>query len=493
MKITKKALWASGMSLLLCCVLLVGTTFAWYTDSVSNRGNKIEAGSLFINAEAFDVGAGGASYTIPGLNGGNPITFEETAQNLKTETTPIISETLWEPGKSNAKLITIRNDGTLAVKLKLSMTVTDDGLVDVLWFDMVTVNADGVVGTFERKPMSTLAAAAESLNGGETSLAAGQEMSFILVYGMNEDTGNEYQKETFAADFVIRATQDTVETDGFGNSDYDEGATLDFASVSTADQFNDALNKADAIILEEDITLSDTPVFTKDTTLNMNGSTLTINGNQSLKAAPNTTLTVTGDGTINGVLYADKNFNAGGHIVVNAGVNFQVNSPKSWAVYGSAGSTILINGGTYTSAEKGSGVIYMLGKSLIINNAVIDVGTDSVMNSKGIHSNASQNRLENVTVYGHYSMAADFNSSSASTVIRGGSFITDKKTDDGFLSATIRYQGALDIADAEITHIGNGILYSPTITATQVENLTCTNCTFIPVGDTTYKDIDYKH
>ncbi len=43
---TRKSLWAAGFALLVCILLLIGTTFAWFTDSVSNRGNKIQAGNL---------------------------------------------------------------------------------------------------------------------------------------------------------------------------------------------------------------------------------------------------------------------------------------------------------------------------------------------------------------------------------------------------------------------------------------------------------------
>ena len=46
MKSTKKSLIFSALSLLLCCALLIGTTFAWFTDSVTNTGNKIQAGTL---------------------------------------------------------------------------------------------------------------------------------------------------------------------------------------------------------------------------------------------------------------------------------------------------------------------------------------------------------------------------------------------------------------------------------------------------------------
>ena len=111
MKHTKKSLLASGLSLLVCAALLVGTTFAWFTDSVSNKGNSIQAGSLLINAYAYDLGTGGQTCTIPGVNNGQAFTFEATAQDLKTDTTPIISEPMWEPGASSAKLLQVTNTG----------------------------------------------------------------------------------------------------------------------------------------------------------------------------------------------------------------------------------------------------------------------------------------------------------------------------------------------------------------------------------------------
>lgn len=46
MKATKRNLWLSAVSTMLCVVLLLGTTFAWFTDSVTNKGNVIQAGNL---------------------------------------------------------------------------------------------------------------------------------------------------------------------------------------------------------------------------------------------------------------------------------------------------------------------------------------------------------------------------------------------------------------------------------------------------------------
>ena len=47
-KTTKKALLGSLLALVLCFSMLVGTTFAWFTDSEFINGNKIQAGTLDI-------------------------------------------------------------------------------------------------------------------------------------------------------------------------------------------------------------------------------------------------------------------------------------------------------------------------------------------------------------------------------------------------------------------------------------------------------------
>ena len=47
-KTTKRALLSSVMAMLLCITMLIGTTFAWFTDSASTAVNKIQAGTLDI-------------------------------------------------------------------------------------------------------------------------------------------------------------------------------------------------------------------------------------------------------------------------------------------------------------------------------------------------------------------------------------------------------------------------------------------------------------
>ena len=336
MKNTKKSLIASGISLAVSVALLAGSTFAWFTDSVTNKGNKIEAGSLKIGAYAYDLNMGGTgeSFTIEGVNGGETFTFEADGQNLKEDGTPIINETLWEPGKSSAKLLQVVNEGTLAAEIKLSFETSGE-LTNALWFDFVKVDNGKITGKFEKRPMSTLGTFAANVE--LPIINKGDTLQFILVYGMYEEAGNEYKDKDFTADVTILAKQYTYEEDGFGSSDYDEAATY---PVATADNFKTALTDGGIISMGSDISIQpsgpDDDVLypqvsiTKDTTLDLNGKTLgvSVDSDESLKYTPaiisvnSGTLVINGNGTVNAEAGENNSYGItieGGTVIINNG------------------------------------------------------------------------------------------------------------------------------------------------------------------------------
>ena len=352
MKSTKKSLLASGLSLLVCAALLVGTTFAWFTDSVTNKGNSIQAGSLLINAYAYKLGTGGQTCTIPGVNGDQAFTFTATPQDLKTDSTPIISEPMWEPGASSAKLLQVTNGGTLAAKLKLDFTTSGD-LTNALWFDFIQIGEDGnTIGQFTQRPMNTLATFAEKL---ELPLDSGATVRFILVYGMYETAGSEYMGDSFTADVSIVATQQTKEADGFGNINYDKNA--DYPVTSAAD-LNTALKESGTVVLGSDIqgvfTLSKADV---ETTVDLNNKQigdLTDTGGYGIFNVRAGTLTISGEGTVNGLgdndwsmaIWADGNgtvnIENGHYTNVGAGDDTHYD-----LIYASGNAKIYISGGTF--------------------------------------------------------------------------------------------------------------------------------------------------
>ena len=268
---TKKSLLFSGLALMMSALLLVGTTFAWFTDSVTNKGNVITSGNLSIEAVAYDVDTAKDTYTIPGVNNGNAFGFKDQGTNLKGENVPaIIDEKLWEPGVSNAKLLTVTNTGSLATNVQVKFDVKDGGLMNALWFDFINVEN----GQFTKRPMSQLAALGDATT---VTLEAKESVSFILVYGMNEEAGNEYQGKDFSADVKIIATQATVEKDGFNNDQYDADATGDYAdyNVTTEEELKTALENGGTVMLCNDIELDEAvTVSGKKLVLDLNGKEL---------------------------------------------------------------------------------------------------------------------------------------------------------------------------------------------------------------------------
>ena len=289
---------ASAVLLIASVVLLAGLTFAWFTDSVKSSGNKIAAGTLGISASYQDVDPNGSGYAIEGLNGGAEFGFAADATEIADDgTTAIISEELWEPGKSNAKLVTVTNEGSLAAKVKLQFDVADAGLQDALWFDFVQVEDGAATGQFTKRPMSGLSSLADQV---EYSLAAGESAAFVFAYGMDEAAGNEYQGKTFTADISIVATQDTVEVDGFGNTDYDAAAAYP-TPVSTADQLADALTAGKTATLTTDIVVEGTlPANAAgNASIDLNGNALTVSNAEVVAAVGDGQSLAVSNGTLN--------------------------------------------------------------------------------------------------------------------------------------------------------------------------------------------------
>ena len=268
--------------------------------------------------------------------------------------------------------------------------------------------------------------------------------------------------------------------------------------VWTEEALRGALGVSGTVTLRADIETADELKFLCDAALDLNGHTLTVaGGTKAIKSSGGKTLTVQGNGTVYGALYADKLFNNGSTLIVNAGENFSVqsSSESGWAVYGAQNTDITLNGGTYSVRNiKGTaGIVHSLGKSLEINDATVNVTAESVMNAYGIYSNAAETYLNDATVNAKYSRAVYLNNSLGKTVIRGGSFTTDKYTTNFVINPTIDYKGTLDISGTTIMRVGVGILYSRT-GATKVEGLTESSLTFVPYGDSAadFLNIDVK-
>ena len=309
----KSAIAASALSAVLCAGMLAGTTFAWFTDTVSSSGNRIMAGNLDITATVAEQTADGAevSYEVGGETYGFGAAAELTGQ-------AIINEEGWQPGDRNAKLLTVSNaEANLAAVIKLDFVITDNGLTDALWFDFVRVEEGAVTGTLTERPMDTLETFAADL---EFTLEAGDDISFILFYGMKEEAGNTYQGESFGVDAYILARQAAE------GSEYDEAV----ARVATAEDLAAAVAEGKTAVLTEDVTVDTIPVNEEgDTNIVLGGNTLTTNQTETVVAGAGKTITIT-DGNLNATASTDPlrsilQATAGGTIELND-VEFTTNA-----------------------------------------------------------------------------------------------------------------------------------------------------------------------
>ena len=258
---TKRALVTSALAILMCVAMLIGSTFAWFTDTASTGVNKIVSGNLKVDI----IGADSDSH-IEKLNFTKAATTDAEAG----------AEILWEPGcRYLTEGFRIANKGNLALKWKAQVnkgtTVANEGnfdLLDVIDFYLVK-------GTGESQTETPL----DEFTG---NLTAGAKSDVYYIKGVMQTTaGNDYQGLTLEGiTITVIATQDTVEYDSFGN-DYDKGAPHDFEPVSTADELKAAATNGKNVQLTQDVTLTDALTFDKVVTIDLNGKTLTSSLNSS--------------------------------------------------------------------------------------------------------------------------------------------------------------------------------------------------------------------
>ncbi len=226
-KHTKRALLGSALALVLCFAMLLGTTFAWFTDTASTTVNTIQAGTLDVDI---------TTEKGKSLNGVE-MPFEGKGGN---------NAKLWEPGATyQLPSFKIVNNGNLALKCKIvingfdSSSETDeakllkaidftvkfkefgqtsiDGHISYGWIDREISLSDFSEGEYIIYP--------DVSDYGNQLDWLGESPLFTIEAHMREDAGNEYQGLSLKGlGITVLATQATVEEDINGH-DYDADAT----------------------------------------------------------------------------------------------------------------------------------------------------------------------------------------------------------------------------------------------------------------------------
>ena len=233
-KSTKRALLSSVLALFLCFSMLLGTTFAWFTDSVTSANNVIQSGNLDIELEY-------ATFNDDG-------TFK-TWVDVK-DAADILTNTLWEPGVTEVAYLRVANAGSLALKYQLGINIESETagtnaegnsfkLSNYIKFGVVE-GVNGSATTYATRE-DAVAAVTDSkiISAGFTkaeAMQSGDELYLALVVWMPTDVSNDANyktsddptdpdkyRPTINLGINIFATQMTSEYDSFGN-DYDAEA-----------------------------------------------------------------------------------------------------------------------------------------------------------------------------------------------------------------------------------------------------------------------------
>ena len=347
-KSTKRALLTSALALLMCVTMLVGATFAWFTDSASTGVNKIQAGNLKVGLQYWD----GEKYT----DATNVSLFSENTQ--------------WEPGHTEVVYLKVINQGSLALKYRLSTINTfeyqyaknSDGNQILLSNYLKIGIADGVnaaTGKFASREAaiaavenntvdyksytkdSTLLPAAD---GGESA-----EYLAFVVY-MPTTVGNEanwdktvsgsYGAPWIRFNLALNATQVEHENDSFGNT-YDEGVPYPIAGADENGTgtvlYNELQKRNPSILLGADATRYYGWSVDYTTTVDLNGHSLTTTGSQAVLRVDGD-LTITGNGTVN----ASGGSGSGAAVEVTDGGKVII---ESGTFIGKAGNSCIYDGG----------------------------------------------------------------------------------------------------------------------------------------------------
>ena len=222
-KATKRALLSSVMALFLCFAMLIGTTYAWFTDEVTSEGNIIQTGSLDVGFEWADGKEDPATATWTDASKG-----------------AIFDYANWEPGYAVARHLKVTNEGTLALNYR--MRIVANGIVSKLAdvIDVYVIADPDAAATkdllTDNNKIGTLTQVllASGANNAVNDADKGVDISkiikgslkvdddadiYTIVLKMNEKAGNDYQDMDLGCTFSVQllATQMSAESDSFDN------------------------------------------------------------------------------------------------------------------------------------------------------------------------------------------------------------------------------------------------------------------------------------
>ena len=192
MKAVKRSIILCALSLALCVALLVGSTFAWFSDSITNSGNTISAGNLTAQWSYRPINDDTAAY--------KPVS-EELAL--------FSSDTVWQPGEPHGYDFKVENTGSVDFEWELTIDLADtagesqNNLTDVL-----VVYVDGVKSEVGFTDGAVVIGGTLAATDGETTAETDEtSCEFSLAFAISESAGNDYQNLSVSFSLVLTANQ----------------------------------------------------------------------------------------------------------------------------------------------------------------------------------------------------------------------------------------------------------------------------------------------
>ena len=402
-KSTKRSLLSSVVALILCFAMLLGTTYAWFTDEVKSKNHIIKSGNLDIELYHSD----------------DTVTGEQVTE----QTTLFDDIALWEPGAVVYETFDIKNEGDLALKYQLSVNVNEvikdnvnlsqnaekRTLADVLMVGVIENGATSTdrkalvneVGSWSSLATFTLPGELQPRQEADTD-AEGKEVYptdtyTVVIYWMPTANDNAYKALQLDIGVTLLATQLSTEAekDSFDEK-YDKDAWVDGMKIFSATDLQAAINAGETDLkLMADITTDEPIVIPASATtfamravptvvtIDLNGKTIT--GTVGVDSEGNRVHTLVNYGNLvlkNGTIKS-AGVNGGSAICNEAGATLTIDetvtvlgAPKaagSWPSYGINNYGYMTVDGTTIKTYHG-GIATNDGAETVINDANIDVG-----------------------------------------------------------------------------------------------------------------------
>ena len=196
-------------------------------SQLQGRSILVEAVGIQTQGVSFEDAAKEAANAL-GLKktlSGSSIQAGTLDTELNSDTKLFSISELWEPGYSKAAATTLKNVGDLALKYRFSIANVqregDANLADVLEVYVGTTADDMVPANFLGTLQDLIDADSFDIKDNGV-LLPGESKAVELMIHMVEEAGNEYKAAEITFDITITATQLPYESDGFGNSTYDQ-------------------------------------------------------------------------------------------------------------------------------------------------------------------------------------------------------------------------------------------------------------------------------